>query len=102
MTGFTASFKSAVIRSLTLTLPFVMGCEGSWQVDIDLPAAAGFVLLYFGALAVITAMQFSSTMTIVLSQFYLWSYIHITASMALSAAHPQWLVRLFQRGSAGT
>lgn len=29
-------------------------------------------------------------------QFILWSYIHITASLVLSNAHPQWLVDLFR------
>ena len=29
-------------------------------------------------------------------QFYLWSYVHIATSLALSKAHPAWIVRLFQ------
>jgi hypothetical protein len=29
-------------------------------------------------------------------QFILWSYIHITASFALSRAHPDWIIRWFQ------
>ena len=29
-------------------------------------------------------------------QFYFWSYVHITTSLALSKAHPAWIVRLFQ------
>jgi len=29
-------------------------------------------------------------------QFYFWSYIHIATSLALSNAHPAWIVRLFQ------
>lgn len=30
------------------------------------------------------------------SQFYFWSYVHITASFALSSAHPDWIVKLFR------
>jgi hypothetical protein len=29
-------------------------------------------------------------------QFTLWSYIHITLSLALSNAHPKWIVDLFR------
>ena len=29
-------------------------------------------------------------------QFYFWSYVHIATSLALSKAHPTWVVRLFQ------
>lgn len=29
-------------------------------------------------------------------QFYFWSYVHIATSLALSKAHPAWIVRLFQ------
>ena len=29
-------------------------------------------------------------------QFYFWSYVHIATSLALSNAHPAWIVRLFQ------
>lgn len=31
-------------------------------------------------------------------QFFLWSYIHITSSFALSSAHPVWITRLFKPG----
>ncbi len=31
------------------------------------------------------------------SQFYFWSYVHITTSFALSAAHPDWIVQLFRQ-----
>jgi hypothetical protein len=72
--------------------------EGHLQQYLLLTAAG--LALYFGAITVVAPTQFSATLTVVLSQFYLWSYIHITASMALSSAHPQWLVRLFQRGPA--
>jgi len=32
--------------------------------------------------------------------FLLWSYVHIVSSVALSEAHPAWIVRLFKAPTA--
>ncbi|MGH7885697.1 MAG: hypothetical protein ACRENO_08395, partial [Thermodesulfobacteriota bacterium] len=34
--------------------------------------------------------------TTLYDQFYLWSYIHITTSLALSSAHPDWIIKIFR------
>ena len=56
--------------------------------------AAGLAL-YYGALITFAPAQFNDALIFVLGQFYLWSYIHITASFALSAAHPRWIREIF-------
>jgi hypothetical protein len=61
-----------------------------------------YALLSFGTLdlfAALTITQLGSNLvplSAVYSQFYFWSYVHITASFALSAAHPDWIVQLFR------
>lgn len=74
--------------------------EGALQQYLMLTAAG--LLLYFGILIVVAPNQFSDMLAFMLSQFYLWSYIHITASMALSTAHPRWIVDLFARQDAAS
>ncbi len=52
-----------------------------------------------GLFAALTITQLGSSLvplSSVYSQFYFWSYVHITASFALSAAHPDWIVQLFR------
>jgi len=52
-----------------------------------------------GLFAALTITQLGSNLvplSAVYSQFYFWSYVHITASFALSAAHPDWIVQLFR------
>lgn len=48
---------------------------------------------------VLTISQLGSSfvpMSSLYTQFYFWSYVHITTSFALSAAHPDWIVQLFR------
>lgn len=57
-----------------------------------------------GLFAALTISQLGSSLvplSSVYSQFYFWSYVHITASFALSAAHPDWIVRLFRAPQTG-
>ncbi|MDX2418961.1 MAG: hypothetical protein QNK19_16005 [Xanthomonadales bacterium] len=52
-----------------------------------------------GLFAALTISQLGSSLvplSSVYSQFFFWSYVHITASFALSAAHPDWIVQLFR------
>ena len=76
--------------------------------DLSVLRAAGthklieYALLSVGTLglfAPLTISQLGSNLvplSAVYSQFYFWSYVHITASFALSAAHPDWIVQLFR------
>lgn len=77
-------------------------------VPIPVLRAAGtnklseYALLSVGTLGLFAALTISQLgsnlvpLSAVYSQFYFWSYVHITASFALSAAHPDWIVRLFR------
>ncbi len=52
-----------------------------------------------GLFSVLTISQLGSSivpLSALFSQFYFWSYVHITTSFALSAAHPDWVVQLFR------
>ena len=77
-------------------------------VPIPVLRAAGthklieYALLSVGSLGIFAALTISQLgsglvpLSSVYSQFYFWSYVHITASFALSAAHPDWIVQLFR------
>lgn len=77
-------------------------------VPIPVLRAAGthklieYALLSVGSLGLFAALTISQLgsglvpLSSVYSQFYFWSYVHITASFALSAAHPDWIVQLFR------
>jgi hypothetical protein len=77
-------------------------------VPIPILRAAGthklveYALLSVGTLGlfvVLTISQLGSSivpMSLLFSQFYFWSYVHITASFALSSAHPDWIQQLFR------
>lgn len=39
--------------------------------------------------------RYSVNESVMMDQFYVWSYIHISASLALSSTHPDWVVQLF-------
>lgn len=61
-----------------------------------------YALLSVAALGLFGALTLSQLgsklipLSVLYSQFYFWSYVHITASFALSSAHPEWIVRLFR------
>ena len=40
--------------------------------------------------------RYSLHQSVLMDQFYIWSYIHITGSLALSSTHPDWIVSLFK------
>jgi hypothetical protein len=67
-----------------------------------------YALLSIAILAFFLAMTMGNfvsdfvKLTFWLGQFYIWSYIHITASFALSPAHPLWLVQLFRPSISST
>ena len=77
-------------------------------VPIPVLRAAGthklveYALLSVGSLGLFAALTISQLgsnlvpLSLVYSQFYFWSYVHITASFALSASHPDWIVKLFR------
>ncbi|MGB7451574.1 MAG: hypothetical protein WBM36_05560 [Lysobacterales bacterium] len=77
-------------------------------VPIPVLRAAGthklteYALLSVGTLGLFAALTISQLgsnlvpLSAVYSQFFFWSYVHITASFALSAAHPDWIVQLFR------
>ncbi len=55
-------------------------------------------LALFLALALLQAAGERADLGFWYAQFLLWSYVHITTSFALSAAHPAWIVKLFRPG----
>lgn len=61
-----------------------------------------YAFLSVAAIGLFIALTFSQLgsnlmpMSAIYSQFYFWSYVHITASFALSSAHPDWIVQLFR------
>jgi hypothetical protein len=95
ITFFQIVFYHFILWTL-LPLP-MMKQKGDGALQQYLMLTAAGLLLYFGVLIVFAPNQFSAVLVLMLSQFYLWSYIHITASMALSTAHPRWIVNLFAR-----
>jgi len=93
ITFFQIVFYHFVLWML-LPLP-MMKQKGRASLEQYLLLTAAGLLLYYGGLIVFAPTQFSVALAFVLSQFYLWSYIHITTSFALSSSHPLWIVRLF-------
>ncbi len=59
-------------------------------------------LLLFMVLTVLQGLGGRADLAFWYGQFYLWSYVHITTSFALSAAHPAWIVQLFRLDRAPT
>lgn len=77
-----------------LPLP-MMRRRGGGHLEQYLLLTGATLALIFGALLLVPAGKLSAVLVVALSQFYLWSYLHISASMALSSAHPNWIVKLF-------
>ena len=102
----------AVIASLFVSITFlqvVLYHFLTWAI-LPIPALKargdGHLTQYAGLSVAITGLflifsipgltSYSVSQGLLMDQFYLWSYIHITASMALSATHPDWIVQLFK------
>jgi len=73
----------------------VLKQQGSFKLaEYGLFTVAG--LLLFLSLTMSYLFSEMWTLSFMLSQFYIWSYVHIASSFALSSAHPNWLVQLFR------